>query len=310
MLTLDYRPESLTEVIGQRHIKKILTHMLETDDVPQTMLFYGPHGIGKTTVARIIAKNLGCTQPLEIDGATNRGIDKARELQNKTVYVPLEEKLVIIIDEFHMMTREAFNSLLKLLEEPPDYIYFVLVTTDTSKVPNTVLSRCYDFKFKPISDEDMSEALNELVLENGIKVPKDGIPLIVETSGGSMRDAIKKVQLLSHLDNGAVSREELLEILSIPEEEKVRNIFKVISEGNFHDILKVSEQTFKEGTNGVQLGYQILGMLKKKEMTPKRLAVYKRVCEVLLQHEYSNNDRLFMDYLLLQIQEVMNGGIT
>ncbi len=213
VLARKWRPQVFEDVLGQEPVIKTLKNAIRLGRVAHAYLFSGPRGVGKTSVARILAKALNCEKgPIEtpcnvcancreitegtsmdvneIDGASNRGIDEIRELRENVKFAPAASRYkVYIIDEVHMLTKEAFNALLKTLEEPPAHVIFVFATTETHKVPATILSRCQRFDFRRLSLRHITDNLRQIASSEGIKVSDGGLALIAEASEGSMRDA-------------------------------------------------------------------------------------------------------------------------
>ena len=214
-LYLKYRPQNFKTIVGQDHIVTTLKNAIKHESLTHAYLFSGSRGTGKTSLARIIAKSLNCTnleegvEPcdkcenceavlkgrlvdlIEIDAASNRGIDEIRELREKILFAPTQGKAkVYIIDEVHMLTKEAFNALLKTLEEPPAHAYFILATTEAHKIPETIISRCQQFNFRRISAEDIVKRLQEIGEEESVQAEPDALDLIAKISSGSLRDAI------------------------------------------------------------------------------------------------------------------------
>ena len=209
-----FRPQTFAEVIGQEHISATLRNALQTGRLAHAYLFCGPRGTGKTSSAKILAKAVNCLAPvegepcnacanctainneqfmdvLEIDAASNRGIDEIREIRDKVKFAPSQGKRkVYIIDEVHMLTNEAFNALLKTLEEPPEHVLFILATTDPQKIPLTVLSRCQRFDFRRIGTLEIKKHLAEIVASQGVTISDEALAAIARKASGGMRDAI------------------------------------------------------------------------------------------------------------------------
>jgi len=208
-----WRPQTFEDIIGQKHITQTLINAISLNRISHAYIFSGPRGVGKTTTARILAKSLNCVKGptahpcnkcerciritdgysmdvIEIDGASNRGIDDIRDLRNKVKFTPAEGKYkVYIIDEVHMLTTEAFNALLKTLEEPPSHVIFIFATTNPHKIPSTILSRCQWFNFRRIALEDIVAKLKIIVKDEGLKIDDKVLDIIARNSTGSMRDA-------------------------------------------------------------------------------------------------------------------------
>ena len=237
-----YRPTTFADVIGQETIVRILQGSVDHRRISHAYLFAGPKGTGKTTVARIFAKALNCSQGptsrpcmdcehckaitagtdidvIEIDAASNRGIDEIRDLRESTRFVPARSRYkIFIIDEAHMLTPAAFNALLKTLEEPPDYVVFILATTEPQKLPETIISRCQRFDFKRISDVAMLSHLKTIRDTEAPNVTDDALKQIVALSSGSMRGAIGLVDQFSVFGPEPVTAETVLDLLGLPTE--------------------------------------------------------------------------------------------
>ncbi|MDY6952253.1 MAG: DNA polymerase III subunit gamma/tau, partial [Thermodesulfobacteriota bacterium] len=214
VLARKYRPQTFEEVVGQDHVTRTLKNAIRADRVAHALLFSGPRGVGKTSVARIMAKAMNCESGptpspcnvcrscreitegvsldvFEIDGASNRGINEIRELRENIKYMPSHGRFKIyIVDEVHMLTTEAFNALLKTLEEPPPHVLFFFATTEAHKIPITILSRCQRHNFKRIGLEDILTSLRRVSHEMSFRIDDEGLVLLAREAGGSMRDAL------------------------------------------------------------------------------------------------------------------------
>lgn len=215
-----YRPSAFDEVRGQDHIVKALSGALKTGDIPHALLFAGSRGTGKTTIARIFARELGADEVdvYEIDAASNRGIDDIRELKEAAYTLPYKsEKKVYIIDEVHMLTKEAFNALLKILEEPPAHVVFILATTEIEKLLDTILSRCQVFTFRAPSRLILRESVLEVAKKEKFKLSDDGADLVAIAADGSFRDALGITQkvIMASGDQKA-DADEVAEIIGAP----------------------------------------------------------------------------------------------
>jgi len=250
-LYLKYRPQDFRSVVGQDHIVMTLKNALKHNALTHAYLFSGPRGTGKTSLARILAKSLNCTdlqeesEPcnrcencegiltgrmvdlIEIDAASNRGIDEIRELREKILFAPNQGKAkVYIIDEVHMLTKEAFNALLKTLEEPPSHAYFILATTEVHKIPETIISRCQQFSFKRISKEAIIKRLQYIADQENVQAEPDALELIAKISSGGLRDAIGLFEQMTM--DGAVIYQEVVNYLGITGHMMIEAFFQAL----------------------------------------------------------------------------------
>ena len=238
VLSLKYRPQTFDEVVGQKHITQTLTNAFKKDRVSQAYLFTGPRGVGKTTTARLVAKALNCMESpgnpcnkcsncieitdgrnmdvLEIDGASNRGIEEIRGLRESIQYAPINSKFkIFIIDEVHMLTTPAFNALLRTLEEPPVHGKFILATTDIYKVPATIISRCQRFDFNSITVNSISEQIKYVLGKEKISIDDDSLKIIAQKADGSMRDALSILDQIIAYSGDNISIESVNKVLGI-----------------------------------------------------------------------------------------------
>jgi DNA polymerase-3 subunit gamma/tau len=237
VLARKYRPQTFEEVIGQDHVTQTLKNAIRTDRVAHAFLFAGPRGVGKTSVARILAKAMNCKEGLspipcnvcmsckeitqgiavdvfEIDGASNRGINEIRELRENIKYMPGHSRFKIyIIDEVHMLTAEAFNALLKTLEEPPAHVLFIFATTEPNKIPITILSRCQRHDFRRIGLEGIAGHLRQVCQEASFDISEESLRLLAREAGGSMRDALSLLDQVMVYSEGVITNEEVLDSL-------------------------------------------------------------------------------------------------
>jgi DNA polymerase-3 subunit gamma/tau len=211
-----YRSTSLDTVVGQNHVTEVLKLELEQDKVSHAYLFTGPRGVGKTSVARILAHAINKVayddtsidlDIIEIDAASNNGVDDIRDLRDKVNIAPVSaSKKVYIIDEVHMLSKQAFNALLKTLEEPPEHVVFILATTDIEKLPETIISRTQRFDFHLIKDEDLIKQLRYISDEENILIDDEALSIIAEFGRGSFRDSISMLDQVSSLSGETKSK--------------------------------------------------------------------------------------------------------
>jgi DNA polymerase III subunit gamma/tau len=229
-----YRPQTFEDVIGQDHIIKVLKGAIELGNISHAYLFSGSRGTGKTSVARILSREIGTTESdlYEMDAASNRGIDDIRSIRESVSTLPFESKYkVYIIDEVHMLTKDAWNAFLKTLEEPPKHVVFILATTELGKVPETVISRCQTFTFKEPSQKILTDFAHNIAKKEGVALDKDAAELIALLGDGSFRDShgiLEKV--LSSTKDKKVTREEVEAVTGAPKAELVRSILEAVVE--------------------------------------------------------------------------------
>lgn len=242
-----YRPCSLSDVVGQEQVTDVLANSLKQDKVSHAYLFIGPRGTGKTSVARIFAHEVNgfkyeveddYVDIVEIDGASNRGVDNIRELREKVMIAPTSGKYkVYIIDEVHMLTKEAFNALLKTLEEPPKHVIFIMATTDAYKVPVTITSRAQTYTFKLADAGTMFGHLQKIAEAEGIKIDENALRAIAKRGGGSFRDSLSLLDQISTLSNDLITAELVNKAMGLPGDEKIQGL---LSECVGRDIAKIT----------------------------------------------------------------------
>lgn len=273
VLARKYRPMFFQDVVGQQHVTKTLQNAIEQNRIANAYLFSGPRGVGKTTVARLLAKALNCEHGptikpcnecsscieinesrsldvFEIDGASNRGIDEVRNLRESLRYSPNPGKhRIYIIDEVHMLTNEAFNALLKTLEEPPTNVLFIFATTEAHKVPATILSRCQRFDFKRMSNKSIAEQLRELAAKEKISIDEESLRLIANKADGSMRDGESILDQVIAFAGTKIDSTQVADLLGIIDQELFFQVTDLIKKGNVRGGVDLANKIFTEGYN-------------------------------------------------------------
>ncbi|WP_405349398.1 DNA polymerase III subunit gamma/tau [Fusobacterium animalis] len=318
-----YRPSSFSEVSGENEIVKSLKLSLKNKSMAHAYLFSGPRGVGKTTVARLIAKGVNClnlkengepcnecknckainegrfSDLIEIDAASNRSIDEIRSLKEKINYQPVEGlKKVYIIDEAHMLTKEAFNALLKTLEEPPAHVIFILATTELEKILPTIISRCQRYDFKPLDLEEMKAGLKHILKEENLSMTDDVYPVIYENSSGSMRDSISILERLIVTANGKEINLKIAEdTLGITPSSRIKIFLNKILNENEYDIINELESLANESFD-IELFFKDLAkycknaILKKELDIDKGLKIISTIYDVIGKFKFEDDKKL------------------
>ncbi len=348
-----WRPNTWEDVVNQKPVIRILQNALVENKVSHAYLFSGPRGTGKTTVARLLAKSVNCrrrngSEPcnscdicqaivsgtsvdvMEIDAASNRGIDEIRSLRESIRYLPVMGGYkVYIIDEVHMLTQEAFNALLKTLEEPPGHVIFILATTAAHKIPVTIASRCQRLEFRRLSIEDIEGRLEKILGSQDAKWEQGALRLVARAAAGSMRDALSVLDLCITYGDGKVLEADVREVLGATSAEIMTRLFKAISEQDLKGILDVTKESSERGKdmgelcqeigmfardllllasggNKADLGrtrHELENMLALSRTLPKQvlIKVLKATSSATAQMRNSDNPRLVLDVCLLSL---------
>ena len=269
-----YRPQNFDEIAGQEFVTRAIKNSLRENKLSHAYLFNGPRGVGKTTIARLIAKGVNCLNSedvtdspcgvcencveiskgismdmVEIDAASNRGIDEIRELKEKINYRPVKgRKKIYIIDEVHMLTKEAFNALLKTLEEPPSHIIFILATTEIDKIPDTVISRCQRYDFLPIDKKDIIKLLKKVAFKEDIEIDEESLDLIYQKSEGSARDSFSIFeQVVSNYSGEAIDILKTQKALGVVPEILLREFLDLIFLANKEKLVDFIDKIWEDG---------------------------------------------------------------
>ena len=288
-----YRSRSLDEVLGQDHVTNILRRALEQGKIAHAYLLTGPRGVGKTSVARILAHEINQLpydeeashlDIIEIDAASNNGVDDIRALREKAQVAPVSApKKIYIIDEVHMLSKPAFNALLKTLEEPPAHVVFILATTDADKLPATILSRVQQFFFRPISVDVMARQLTAIAEKEGFTIEADAARLIAERSRGGFRDGISMLDQLSALASAdkPLSASDVVQYLGLSATETLENLLELYQQHDAPEALNLLGELEQAGTDPVVLSHQLLSLLRARlHQRPELITLVKQLIEV------------------------------
>ena len=299
VLARKYRPKTFTEMVGQEHVVQALTNALTTQRLHHAYLFTGTRGVGKTTVSRVLAKSLNCqgvdgtggitanpcgvcqactdidagrfVDYTELDAASNRGVDEVQSLLEQAVYKPVQGRFkVFMIDEVHMLTNTAFNAMLKTLEEPPEYLKFVLATTDPQKVPVTVLSRCLQFNLRPMAPETVLEHLGYVLGQENITSEPQALRLLARAARGSMRDALSLTDQAIAFGGGQLQEASVRQMLGSADRSHVFRLIEALAHGDGKSVVETSEALRVHGLSAA-------ATLEDMSMVLQRMAVLHAV---------------------------------
>lgn len=268
-----YRPQSFDQMVGQNHITQTLTNSLKNNRLPHALLFTGLRGTGKTSSARILAKTLRCANPvnltpcnqcqscqeiaagrsvdvIEIDGASNNGVDAIRDLRDNVMFMPSSGKYkIFIIDEVHMLSTSAFNALLKTLEEPPAHVIFILATTEVHKIPQTILSRCQRFDFRRIPLKQIAEYLKSICQQEKIEADSAALWLIARQGDGSMRDSLSLLDQVISFTNGHLTEAQVSQVLGLTERSLVFEVYDCLIHRKSNEMVACLQKLNQSGQN-------------------------------------------------------------
>jgi DNA polymerase-3 subunit gamma/tau len=330
------RPQDFNQVVGQTPVVKTLKNSIVRDRIAHAILFSGVRGVGKTTLARIMAKAINCEQKTdgnpcnkcqpcteitagssldlyEIDGASNRGIQEIRELKEKIRFLPTSSKYkIIIIDEVHMLTTEAFNALLKTLEEPPDHVFFMFATTELHKIPITILSRCQRYELKRVSAEDLSAHFQRLADAEGVRIDPAALDLIVRESEGSVRDGLSLLDQVFSYGEKTIAVDDVIQVLGLVSRDIILNITRALFNKDPGAALQALEETFAFGVDLKRFTTDLLSAIRTLilckidgcqeliDIPPQELEEFKELAE---KHSY-NTIHMKLNLLMQGVEEI------
>lgn len=323
-----YRSQDFDELVGQDAVVKTLMNALKKGKISHAYLFSGPRGTGKTSVARLFAKALNCRDGIgnicnscpscleinenkhpdviEIDAASNSGVDEVRNLIEKVKYSPIEGRYkVYIIDEVHMMTTSAFNALLKTLEEPPSYVVFILCTTEPYKLLPTIISRCQRYEFKKIKDEDLAKLINGVLDKERVSATTEAVNLIIELANGGARDALSILDQIIAYSGTKITEEDIEKVFGLTSSEEKINLLKLIKKNDTLNVLNTYHEFIKRNVDVSRFINETLNLLKdaliylktlnKDLLTSTNLEKIIQLCNLLNEDEVNAYINLFME---------------
>ena len=325
-----YRPQNFNEVAGQKIALKILQNAIIYKKISHAYLFYGPRGTGKTSLAKIFARTVNCINNdsgiqcekcsncivskekecidiVEIDAASNNGVDEIRELKNKVSFVPNELKYkVYIIDEVHMLSIGAFNALLKTLEEPPEHIIFILATTELNKVPSTIISRCQTIEFKKITEQENVDKLKEIATKENINITDNALKEIARYSNGGLRDSIGLLEKAISYCNNEITEDIVKEISGNISTRELENFIDLYEKKDSEKIIKLINNYYNEGIDLIKvvndiITYEASQMIDTKNYNKNKCSIIKEFDDISNYMKKSDNPKIIFEVSILNL---------
>jgi len=328
-----WRPQKFSELLGQDHVRKTLQNALSQGRVAHAYLFAGPHGCGKTTTARLLAKSVNCLnfkeEPcdqcsscleikkgssldlIEIDAASNRGIDEIRQLREKIKFTPSKSKYkVYVVDEAHQLTKEAFNALLKTLEEPPPWVIFILATTEPHRVPPTILSRCQRFDFRRPNESELIKRLRYIAEKEKIEIDSESEKMLSQAASGSVRDLESLLDTILARGLKKITKKEIEEVLGIAEPERLKQLYHFMVKKDLPSALVVINQVVEQGKDLNQFTTGLVDLLRQKLLENPSLELSSWIKIILKAQREIKNCQFIQLPLELAMVEIIMGPKT